>query len=59
MDVTTRSHLVGTLESRLEHAVHRLLLLGGSVVPPAVGLIRAIVDTDIDTRSYPTYGPYW
>lgn len=59
MDAITRTHLVGTLESRLEQAVHRLLLLGGAAVPPAVGLIRALVDTDIDTRSYPTYGPYW
>lgn len=55
----TSGYLVDTLEGHLEQAVHRLLMLGGALVPMAVGLVRAVVDSDIDTRQYPTYGPYW
>lgn len=58
MDATS-GYLVETLESHLESAVHRLLVLGGALVPMAVGLVRAVIDDDIDTRQYPTYGPYW
>lgn len=50
--------LAHTLEDRLEQALHGLLMFGGGLVPVTMGLARAILDREIDTRSYPTYGPY-
>ncbi len=59
MNATMHGPLVESIEGHVEQAVHRLLMAGGAMVPVVVGLVRAVVDTDIDTRAYPTYGPYW
>ncbi|MBK7721719.1 MAG: hypothetical protein IPI32_05670 [Austwickia sp.] len=59
MNATAQPTLVETLEGQIEQAGHRLLMAGGALVPLLVGLVRAVVDNDVDTRSYPTYGPYW